>query len=198
MRIEDGAAVAEFTLRADESASFVLEQVEPGGESPSGAPDYVADAFKDTANFWRRWVGRSTYRGRWREMVNRSALTLKLLTSRRYGSIVAAPTFGLPERVGGGRNWDYRYTWIRDASFTLYALMRLGFTERGGRLHALGRGALRGARARRLAPDHVRHRRPQDPARGDPRPPRRLPRLGAGPHRQPRPTPSSSSTSTAS
>jgi GH15 family glucan-1,4-alpha-glucosidase len=73
-------------------------------------------------------LGRSTYRGRWQEMVNRSALTLKLLTSRTFGSIVAAPTFGLPERVGGGRNWDYRYTWIRDASFTLYGLMRLGFT----------------------------------------------------------------------
>jgi len=128
LRLVDGAAVTEFTLRADESASFVFEQVEPGGESPSGAPDYVAAAFKDTVNFWRGWVSRSTYRGRWREIVNRSALTLKLLTSRAFGSIVAAPTFGLPEQVGGGRNWDYRYTWIRDASFTLYGLMRLGFT----------------------------------------------------------------------
>ena len=128
VRIVDGTAVADFTLRADESASFVFEQVEPGGESPSGATDYVARTFKDTVNFWRGWVGRSTYRGRWREMVNRSALTLKLLTSRPFGSIVAAPTFGLPEWVGGERNWDYRYTWIRDASFTLYGLIRLGFT----------------------------------------------------------------------
>src|SRR5262249_52715626 len=72
------------------------------------------------------------YRGRWREMVNRSALTLKLLTSQRFGSIVAAPTFGLPEEIGGTRNWDYRYTWVRDASFTLYALMRLGYTEEAG------------------------------------------------------------------
>jgi GH15 family glucan-1,4-alpha-glucosidase len=72
-------------------------------------------------------VRHSRYRGRWREVVNRSALTLKLLTSARYGSIVAAPTFGLPEQIGGVRNWDYRYTWIRDASFTLYALMRLGY-----------------------------------------------------------------------
>lgn len=132
VRVVDGAAVAEFTLRADESASFVFEQMAPGGESPSGAPDYVAQAFKATVNFWRDWVGRSTYRGRWREMVNRSALTLKLLTSRAFGSIVAAPTFGLPEWVGGGRNWDYRHTWIRDASFTLYALMRLGFTGEAG------------------------------------------------------------------
>jgi GH15 family glucan-1,4-alpha-glucosidase len=80
-------------------------------------------------NFWHRWVSHSTYRGRWREMVNRSALLLKLLTSKPYGSMVAAPTFGLPEEIGGERNWDYRYTWIRDASFTLYSLMRLDYTE---------------------------------------------------------------------
>ncbi|MGB6410770.1 MAG: glycoside hydrolase family 15 protein, partial [Candidatus Deferrimicrobiaceae bacterium] len=85
-------------------------------------------AFKETLNFWRQWVARSTYRGRWRETVNRSALTLKMLTSRSNGSIVAAPTFGLPEEIGGERNWDYRYTWIRDASFTLYGLIRLGYT----------------------------------------------------------------------
>ena len=97
--------------------------------SPSEQPDYQSDAFKQTVNFWRRWVARSTYGGRWREMVNRSALTLKLLTSRQHGSIVAAPTFGLPETIGGGRNWDYRYTWIRDSSFTLYGLMRLGYTD---------------------------------------------------------------------
>jgi GH15 family glucan-1,4-alpha-glucosidase len=74
-------------------------------------------------------VAHGTYRGRWREMVNRSALTLKLLTSRQHGSMVASPTFGLPEVIGGGRNWDYRYTWIRDSSFTLYGLMRLGYTD---------------------------------------------------------------------
>jgi GH15 family glucan-1,4-alpha-glucosidase len=132
VRIESGAAVAEFTLRADESAAFVLEQAVPGTESPAAAPDYVAEAFKRTVNFWRRWIGRSSYQGRWREMVNRSALTLKLLTSRPHGSIIASPTFGLPEQVGGQRNWDYRYTWLRDAAFTLYALMRLGFTDEAG------------------------------------------------------------------
>jgi len=78
------------------------------------------------------WIGRSRYRGRWREIVDRSALTLKLLTSAPHGSIVAAPTFGLPEELGGVRNWDYRYTWIRDASFTIYALMRLGYTDEAG------------------------------------------------------------------
>jgi GH15 family glucan-1,4-alpha-glucosidase len=125
LRVENGAAHAEFTLRADQNAAFVLENA--AAESPSAAEDYVQESFKETMNFWRDWVRHSRYRGRWREIVNRSALTLKLLTSARYGSIVAAPTFGLPEQIGGVRNWDYRYTWIRDASFTLYALMRLGY-----------------------------------------------------------------------
>ena len=127
--IRNGDAIAEFTLCAGETAAFILEAVRPGQGSPSSAPDFVSEAFKDTVNFWRNWLRRSTYQGRWREMVNRSALTLKLLTSKTHGSIVAAPTFGLPERIGGERNWDYRYTWIRDASFTLYGLMRLGYTD---------------------------------------------------------------------
>jgi GH15 family glucan-1,4-alpha-glucosidase len=132
VEVRDGAAVAEFTLRADETASFILEVAVPGRESPAATPDYVSEAFKETVNFWRRWIGRSAYRGRWREIVNRSALALKMLTSREHGSMVAAPTFGLPEHIGGARNWDYRYTWIRDASFTLYGLMRLGYTEEAG------------------------------------------------------------------
>ncbi|MCZ6695918.1 MAG: glycoside hydrolase family 15 protein [Acidobacteria bacterium] len=129
VRVVNGAAVAEFTLNAGETASFVLEQALEGVESPSSAPDFVPESFKRTVNFWRRWLGSCAYSGRWREMVNRSALTLKMLTSKTYGSIVAAPTFGLPEEIGGERNWDYRYTWIRDASFTLYALIRLGYTN---------------------------------------------------------------------
>jgi GH15 family glucan-1,4-alpha-glucosidase len=127
LKVENGGAFAEFKLRAGQTASFVLEEAD--GESPSANPDYISDAFKETMNFWLAWVARSKYHGRWREMVHRSALTLKLLTSQPHGSIVAAPTFGLPEEIGGERNWDYRYTWIRDASFTLYALMRLGYTE---------------------------------------------------------------------
>ena len=127
--IRDGAAIANFKLRSDETAAFVLEDASEGGESPCEAENYVADSFKQTVSFWQRWVARSQYSGRWREMVNRSALTLKLLTSSRHGSIVAAPTFGLPEELGGTRNFDYRYVWVRDASFTLYALMRLGYTE---------------------------------------------------------------------
>jgi len=125
---EDGAVVSEFTLKAGETASFVLENAQET-VSDSSDPGYVARAFKDTVNYWRTWVGKSTYQGRWREMVHRSALTLKLLTSWREGPILAAPTFGLPEQIGGVRNWDYRFTWIRDASFTIYAFIRLGYTE---------------------------------------------------------------------
>src|SRR5262249_53752367 len=121
-------ASARFLLRGGETAWFVLELIAQESTTCGGA-QYSTEAFKATTNFWRAWSGRATYRGRWREMVVRSALTLKLLTSQRHGSIVAAPTFGLPERIGGTRNWDYRYTWIRDASFTLYGLMRLGYTE---------------------------------------------------------------------
>jgi len=132
VRIVDGAAVAEFKLRAGESSAWVLEKVEDGKASPSSAPDFVATSFKTTLTYWRRWISRSRYTGRWRAMVNRSALVLKLMTSQRHGSIVAAPTFGLPEEIGGERNWDYRYTWIRDASFTLYAFLRLGLTDEAG------------------------------------------------------------------
>jgi len=126
---QDGAnVVAEFTLHAGERARFILE-LAADGPSPSEAPTYADGSFDHTVAFWRSWIGRSSYQGRWREMVNRSALMLKLLTSRKHGSIVAAPTFGLPEELGGERNWDYRYCWIRDGSFTLYGLMRLGFMD---------------------------------------------------------------------
>ena len=148
MRLENGTALAEFTLRADTKAWFVLEVVLRNEPSASEQPDYESDAFKQTVNFWRGWVARSTYGGRWRETVNRSALALKLLTSRQHGSIVAAPTFGLPELIGGGRNWDYRYTWIRDSSFTLYGLMRLGYTQEAA---AFMRWVV--ARCGELAPD---------------------------------------------
>jgi GH15 family glucan-1,4-alpha-glucosidase len=129
LELAEGAAMAQFTLGADESAWFILEVVTGPGPSACARADYASEAFKETVNFWRRWIARSTYKSRWRETVNRSALVLKLLTSREHGAIVAAPTFGLPETIGGGRNWDYRYCWIRDSSFTLYGLMRLGYTD---------------------------------------------------------------------
>ncbi|MHC1769893.1 MAG: glycoside hydrolase family 15 protein [Verrucomicrobiia bacterium] len=130
LRVENGAAVAEFKLRAGETAAFILEDGSGQPEdSPSAGADYVSESFKQTINFWQDWIRKSLYRGRWRETVNRSALTLKMLTFAPQGSIVAAPTFGLPEEIGGVRNWDYRFAWIRDASFTVYALMRLGYTS---------------------------------------------------------------------
>jgi GH15 family glucan-1,4-alpha-glucosidase len=125
---QDGVVISEFTLKTGETASFVLENANET-VSDSSVPGYVVRAFKETVNYWRAWVGKSKYRGRWREMVDRSALTLKLLTSWHHGPILAAPTFGLPEQIGGERNWDYRFTWIRDASFTIYAFIRLGYTE---------------------------------------------------------------------
>jgi GH15 family glucan-1,4-alpha-glucosidase len=127
--VSNGAAVAEFDLAAGESASFILEDASCGENSISADPGYVSAAFKETSDYWRQWVRRSTYRGRWREIVNRSALALKLLTSSEHGSIIAALTFGLPEEIGGIRNWDYRYTWLRDAAFTIYAFLRLGHVE---------------------------------------------------------------------
>ena len=129
-RESDGSATAEFTLKAGESALFVLAHEHAIDENYE--LDVERESFKRTLRYWQSWIGHSRYNGRWREMVDRSALVLKLLTSHRHGSIVAAPTFGLPEWVGGGRNWDYRFTWLRDASFTLYALSRLGFTEEAG------------------------------------------------------------------
>jgi len=116
-------------LHAGETATFVLDRVEPG-EMPQGYSDgVIAAEFDATVAFWRDWLRGSNYSGRWREMVHRSALTLKLLTYAPTGAIVAAPTTSLPEALGGSRNWDYRYTWMRDAAFTLYALLRLGFTD---------------------------------------------------------------------
>jgi GH15 family glucan-1,4-alpha-glucosidase len=119
---------AEVTLAAGGVAGVVLESAAAG---PPRAPsrDELIGAFIETGRFWRSWLSTSTYRGRWREAVNRSAITLKLMTYRPSGAIVAAPTAGLPEQVGGERNWDYRYTWVRDGSFSVHALLGLGFTE---------------------------------------------------------------------
>jgi GH15 family glucan-1,4-alpha-glucosidase len=121
---------AVFSLNAGESATFVLEYLPDGAAVEFGEPTASGEhAFRRTVAFWQSWLGRIRYEGRWREMVHRSALTLKLLTFAPTGAIVAAPTMSLPEQLGGVRNWDYRFTWIRDASFTLYAFLRLGLTS---------------------------------------------------------------------
>ncbi len=127
LRQESRDVISEFRLRAGERATFVFGGVRPQGQQPE--MDLIEERFHETANFWKGWIAKSKYRGRWREMVNRSALMLKLLISREHGSLIAAPTFSLPEEIGGVRNWDYRFTWLRDATFTLYALIRLGFVE---------------------------------------------------------------------
>jgi GH15 family glucan-1,4-alpha-glucosidase len=124
-----GGLRATFDLRAGDSQTFVLERV-PEDHICRPYPEHeTAASFDATVHYWRRWVAHSRYKGRWREMLTRSALTLKLLTYAPTGAIVAAPTTSLPEQLGGERNWDYRYTWIRDAAFSLYGLLRLGFTE---------------------------------------------------------------------
>jgi pentatricopeptide repeat protein len=130
LRKHGGGAVVDFTLREDETAVFVLQEIEPGDGCgvPVSEPE-AEELFQQTVEYWRRWLSKCTYTGRWREIIHRSALTLKLLTYEPTGAIVAAPTCSLPEGVGGERNWDYRYTWIRDAAFTLYGLVRIGFTE---------------------------------------------------------------------
>ncbi len=118
-----------FSLGHGETASFVFEHCRQDAAPRRHPEEHVTELLRQTVDFWRRWLARCRYGGRWREMVTRSALTLKLLTYKPTGAIVAAPTTSLPEVVGGVRNWDYRYTWIRDAAFSLYALLRLGFTE---------------------------------------------------------------------
>lgn len=124
-------AHGEFVLDEGETALFVLETSGEEDDCPTGTIEAAAaeELFTATIAFWRRWLSQSTYTGRWREMVHRSALTLKLLTHEPSGAVIAAPTLGLPEQLGGARNWDYRYVWIRDAAFSLYALLRLGFTQ---------------------------------------------------------------------
>ena len=131
----DGAGVVgAFALSAGESATFTIGVLGDASESYRPLSEAESDAvFEETVSYWRRWLSQCTYQGRWREMVERSALVLKLLTYEPTGAIIAAPTCSLPEELGGERNWDYRYTWIRDAAFTLYALLRIGFTNEASR-----------------------------------------------------------------
>lgn len=123
--VDNGVVSSELTLKTGQTAEFVLEVLDPADPEPETCD--VDELFESTAGFWRNWLAQSRYRGRWREMVERSAITLKLLTHEPSGAVVAAATTSLPEHIGGERNWDYRYVWMRDAGFSLYALLRLGF-----------------------------------------------------------------------
>jgi GH15 family glucan-1,4-alpha-glucosidase len=130
IEVAGGAATATFTLGEGQTSTFILQQVERDEGCGGALPEPESErSFRDTVAYWRDWIATSSYTGRWREMVHRSALILKLLTYEPTGAIVAAPTTSLPEAIGGERNWDYRFTWIRDAAFTLYGLLRIGFTE---------------------------------------------------------------------
>jgi GH15 family glucan-1,4-alpha-glucosidase len=121
---------ATFTLSHGDRACFILHPVAEQGSAPRPRSlDHEEALLSQTLDYWHRWISQCTYAGRWREEIYRSALTLKLLTFEPSGAIVAAPTAGLPEAIGGVRNWDYRYTWLRDAAFTIYAFLRIGFTD---------------------------------------------------------------------
>lgn len=132
LEVNEGDGYAEFTLNAEEQADFVLELYDPQRAERTDIPTYVTAVLFETMRYWKHWIAKSNYKGHWMETVNRSALALKLMTSAKYGSIVAAPTFSLPEEIGGSKNWDYRFTWIRDAAFTVYAFIRLGYYKEAG------------------------------------------------------------------
>lgn len=131
LQVKDGDGWAEFRLDTGQSADFILEQADHN-LTVQNIERFVSSGMYDTMNYWKEWIGLSKYQGRWIDIINRSALVLKLMTSSKYGSLIASPTFGLPEFIGGDRNWDYRYTWIRDASFTIYSLINLGYVKEAG------------------------------------------------------------------
>ena len=149
LKQEEQGVVAHFTLQEGQTVVFVLQSLEPGQDRVTACTAGEGnDLFEQTVEYWRRWISKCTYTGRWRETVQRSALILKMLTFEPTGAIVASPTCSLPEGIGGQRNWDYRYTWIRDAAFTLYGLLRIGFTEEAAKfMHWIE------ARCRELEPD---------------------------------------------
>lgn len=128
LHIEKGTGYAEFTLKQSETAHIIMEIIQDD-EAAADLAHYKEHGYRKTVDYWREWINQTTYKGRYDEIIRRSAITLKLLTSAEFGSVVAAPTFGLPETIGGNRNWDYRFTWIRDAAFTMYAFLRLGFFD---------------------------------------------------------------------
>lgn len=125
--VKDNDGVAEFTLAPGEQADFILSYVTNDIPEVEDMNSFISKTLFENINYWKNWISQCNYKGRWRETVNRSALILKLMISYKYGSLIAAPTFGLPEQIGGERNWDYRYTWIRDASFTIYCMLNLGY-----------------------------------------------------------------------
>ena len=127
LRGENMSTTSEFTMRPGKSVSFTLTNASSLGPMPEVLA--TGKALKDTAKFWADWMSSSTYRGRYQTIVDRSLITLKAMTYRPSGGIVAAATSSLPEHIGGVRNWDYRFCWLRDTSFTLLILLQAGFKE---------------------------------------------------------------------
>jgi len=131
---EEMTTTAEFTIREGEELPFTLTYASAiGKDANEPVPDPEAfsatDALRDTSTFWKEWSARGNYEGPYKEAVHRSLMTLKALTYKPSGGIVAAPTTSLPEQFGGQRNWDYRYCWLRDTAFTLLVLMRAGYAD---------------------------------------------------------------------
>lgn len=148
--IREGSVWAEFMIGPNQAMTFVLERMGKRTRSPVRLTARQGEAvFRNTISYWRQWVAKCTYQGRWREDVIRSLLALKLLTFSPSGAIIAAPTTSLPEAIGESRNWDYRYCWIRDAALTLGAFMRTGYTDEARRFMQW-----LGARAREVGPGH--------------------------------------------
>jgi len=129
VEMHEGDVRATWQGKAGDVAGAILESAPADSARGPISPEQVLAMFNQTVRFWRDWLARSTYAGRWREAIHRSAMTLKLMTYAPTGALVAAPTTSLPEQIGGERNWDYRFTWVRDASFSVYALLGLGYTD---------------------------------------------------------------------
>ncbi|MCP3446583.1 glycoside hydrolase family 15 protein [Bradyrhizobium sp. CCGUVB14] len=132
-RGEDLTTVSDFEVKAGETVPFVLTYGPSHLDPP--APIDPEIALQETEKFWKDWSSRSTHDGEYRDLIMRSLITLKALTFGPTGGIVAAPTTSLPEKLGGARNWDYRFCWLRDATFTLLALMNSGYTEEASAWH---------------------------------------------------------------
>jgi GH15 family glucan-1,4-alpha-glucosidase len=148
---------ARISLRGGQVRGLLLET---GSTGPPREirPAEILRLADETGSFWRNWLAQSSYRGRWREELHRSAITLKLMTYAPSGGLVAAPTAGLPEQIGGERNWDYRYTWVRDASFSVYSLLSLGFHEEAAKFSLWLRDRIAEGRGRPGGPLNIMYR----------------------------------------
>ncbi|KAK9243563.1 Six-hairpin glycosidase-like protein [Lipomyces tetrasporus] len=120
---------AKFSLEENQTVAFVMHSTETALPEENLLSGYLDGLEKETLDYWTDWTSKCTFRGHYREQVERSLLILKLLTYKPTGAIVAAPTFSLPESIGGPRNWDYRYSWVRDAAFTVYVFLKNGYRE---------------------------------------------------------------------